>query len=623
VSFRNRLTMFFVLIVLVPMVAVTVVLFRLISDSENGKNDARMATRVTAAISLYRDASARAAPLLRRLGADRRLGAALSDEESGRAARRARQLLGREGARRIAVVADDGRVLFDVGNRDAAAPARRDLIDPAGRSLGRLEVSVEGAPTYARLVRRTAGAEVVVRRDERVLASTLPSAARRELPRVGTVDVAGREYRVASFDGAGFRGSTVRVSLLGTKGSTTSAITRSRVLASAILLGFFALAFAFAVAVSRSLSLQIGSFLDAARRLGGGDFSTTVPTSGRDEFSALGQEFNKMSGQLERRLAELQQERSRLESSLRRIGETFASNLDRHALLEIVVRTAVEALGADAGRVRTRSGDARAMVERVAIGDTQRLESALDGVETKVLELGVHAEGTTDGASALAYPLRSTEGDHPVHGLVSIARTGTPFTESERELFRYLAGQAAISIENVGLHETVQLQARTDELTGLANHRRFREFLTSELERSRRFGHDVGLALVDLDDFKRINDTYGHQQGDLVLREVANALRESSREIDEPARYGGEELALVLPETDLDGAYNLAERVRERIAEMDVPLLDESGTLKVTASVGVAAMGGASADREELIRAADAALYEAKRSGKNRTVRAQ
>ncbi len=118
-------------------------------------------------------------------------------------------------------------------------------------------------------------------------------------------------------------------------------------------------------------------------------------------------------------------------------------------------------------------------------------------------------------------------------------------------------------MENVGLHETVQRQAVTDELTGLFNHRRFQEFLDAEVERARRFpDQPVGLILLDLDDFKSVNDTYGHQQGDLVLREVSRVLQETSREIDAPSRYGGEELAVVLPGTDLEGAYDMAERVR-------------------------------------------------------------
>jgi diguanylate cyclase (GGDEF)-like protein len=129
--------------------------------------------------------------------------------------------------------------------------------------------------------------------------------------------------------------------------------------------------------------------------------------------------------------------------------------------------------------------------------------------------------------------------------------------------------------------------------------------------------------MLDIDDFKSINDTYGHQQGDLVLREVARILRENSREIDAPARYGGEELAVVLPQTDQNGAFNLAERVRAGIEELSLPVLDGGGTMSVTASLGVASLAGSAADADELVAAADAALYRAKRGGKNQTVRAQ
>ena len=179
-------------------------------------------------------------------------------------------------------------------------------------------------------------------------------------------------------------------------------------------------------------------------------------------------------------------------------------------------------------------------------------------------------------------------------------------------------------MENVGLHETVARESVTDELTGLFNRRRFDEVLDTEVERAKRFGQPMALVLLDIDDFKQVNDTYGHLQGDLVLREVARVLRQSSREIDEPARYGGEEMAVALPQTDLEGAYRFAERVRRRIEALDLPLLDGDGTLKVTASFGAASLGTSSGDgKDALVAAADAALYRAKRSGKNRTVRAE
>jgi diguanylate cyclase (GGDEF)-like protein len=180
-----------------------------------------------------------------------------------------------------------------------------------------------------------------------------------------------------------------------------------------------------------------------------------------------------------------------------------------------------------------------------------------------------------------------------------------------------------VSVENVDLHETVQRQAVTDELTGLFNHRRFQEVMTAEVERARRYGHELGLIMLDIDNFKQINDTYGHLQGDEVLREVARVLRQSSREIDEPARYGGEEMAVALPQTDLEGAFQFAERVRRRIEALALPLPDGDGVLRVTASFGAASLAAAGGiDKDALVAAADAALYQAKRAGKNRTERA-
>jgi diguanylate cyclase (GGDEF)-like protein len=218
--------------------------------------------------------------------------------------------------------------------------------------------------------------------------------------------------------------------------------------------------------------------------------------------------------------------------------------------------------------------------------------------------------------------MRGEEPDATVSGVISVARHERPFSQGERELFHYLAGQAAVSIENVGLHQTVERQAVTDELTGLSNRRRFQDALAAEVERSKRFDQPVGLVMLDLDDFKAINDTYGHQQGDVVLREVAKILRDSSREIDEPARYGGEELAVVLPGTDVSGAFNLAERVRVGIEQLEVPLLNGAGTIRVTASCGVATLPALAYDQRSLVEAADEALYRAKRTGKNKTVRA-
>jgi diguanylate cyclase (GGDEF)-like protein len=221
----------------------------------------------------------------------------------------------------------------------------------------------------------------------------------------------------------------------------------------------------------------------------------------------------------------------------------------------------------------------------------------------------------------LAVPLGPIESDGRLHGLLSVARPSGSFTSDDRDVLRSLATQAGLALENVELHQQVSRQAVTDELTGLSNHRRFQELLEVEMEQVRRYGHPVGLIILDIDNFKSVNDTYGHQQGDVVLRRVARALADSSREADLPARYGGEELALILPHTDMEGAYAIAERIRTAVEAVRAPQSNGAAPLRVTASLGV----GASRDgsKETLIAEADAALYDAKRQGKNRTVKAR
>jgi diguanylate cyclase (GGDEF)-like protein len=170
----------------------------------------------------------------------------------------------------------------------------------------------------------------------------------------------------------------------------------------------------------------------------------------------------------------------------------------------------------------------------------------------------------------------------------------------------------------LGEFRRVATQASTDSLTGLANRRMFDEELALEWRRADRVGDSLALVLLDLDDFKRVNDAHGHQAGDAVLRAVGEILGSGVRQVDLAGRYGGEEFALILPETDLAGAQRLAERLRVALenAATEIPSGD---TLTTTASFGVAVKGELES-AEDLVAATDEALYAAKRAGKNRVV---
>ena len=624
-SFRARLTWFFIVIVVLPMVIVTLALFKLVADSERGKSDAQLSQAATSAKLLFGEHEARAAAAGRDIAGSAALAAAIvggSDQAlEARLAAEARRVR----AARV-VLELDGRGRQASGLEDAVAGATTTLKDPEGAPVGTLRTSVTTAREFAAAVQALTSLDTIVSGPSGVLASTLPAAAAgQELPEGGDHRLGDRTYRLTTLTAPAFEGggsATVRV--LFDAQSKQKATQTSRIELGGLLLAFLVLACLFALTLSRSLQMQVQRLLDAARRLGSGELDVKVPTEGDDEFAALGGEFNAMARQLQSRLEELTAERERLQHAIRRVGGALATGLDRDALLEIVVSTAVDGVAAATGRASAREAPGGPLQQRASVGEDADLDAVLDAVEEEVLQSREAAEVARDDAHALSHPLHPSDSSTKVAGLVSVARRGRAFTDADRDLFNYLASQASVSIENVDLHETVQRQAVTDELTGLFNHRRFQEVIAVEVERAKRFEQPLGLIMLDLDDFKNVNDRYGHLQGDQVLREVGRILLDTSREIDEPARYGGEEMAVALPQTDLEGASLFAERLRARIESLEVPMVrGGDGVVRITASVGAAALPQSSGpDKDALVQAADAALYRAKRLGKNRVVKA-
>lgn len=193
------------------------------------------------------------------------------------------------------------------------------------------------------------------------------------------------------------------------------------------------------------------------------------------------------------------------------------------------------------------------------------------------------------------------------------------FSPLQIDLLKVLGNQASISMVNARFHAEIERLAMTDGLTGLFNHRHFQERLSQEFNRLDRFSEPISLLLIDIDYFKKVNDTYGHPVGDAVLKGVADKIRNTVRTIDIPARYGGEEFAVILLNTDAKGAMNMAERLRKTV--MNTEFSSEQKTFHVTISIGISTYAeGIKEGREEFIERADKSLYHAKRNGRNRSV---
>jgi diguanylate cyclase (GGDEF)-like protein len=181
---------------------------------------------------------------------------------------------------------------------------------------------------------------------------------------------------------------------------------------------------------------------------------------------------------------------------------------------------------------------------------------------------------------------------------------------------RVLLEPVAVALDNALLLKRAEALSVTDDLTHLYNSRYLNLVLRRETKRASRNGRPLSLLFLDLDGFKSINDTYGHLSGSRALVEAAAVIRGSARETDVVARYGGDEFALVLPDTGGEGAYAVGERIRERIAAHRF-LTREGCNARLTVSVGVATLPDVAASAEELMRAADAAMYRVKERGKN------
>ena len=332
------------------------------------------------------------------------------------------------------------------------------------------------------------------------------------------------------------------------------------------------------------------------------------------------------------RVRELEAMRDAFLDALARLGDAMASSHDRGVLIGSLLRVTASYL------------DAPAAVFYVSVAGSERLR-ALDkiGIDADVADLGP-GEGiagaaarshqvvvwppedgrpaetepagwATGVATALAMPVRS--GSNPFGVLAYYGRSqARPYDADDVAMLSALVRQAEIAIDSSFLYDEATRLSLTDGLTGLWNRRHLALRIEAELSRAVRFGEPFSVLYCDLDGFKPVNDTLGHQAGDTVLIETARRLTDATREVDIVARPGGDEFTLLLPRTGLAGALRLAEKIRTAIGGRP---FDLDGTpIRVSVSVGVAAYPEHGSSGKELLAAADGALYRAKAEGRDR-----
>ncbi|MGM0567648.1 MAG: diguanylate cyclase [Elusimicrobiota bacterium] len=339
---------------------------------------------------------------------------------------------------------------------------------------------------------------------------------------------------------------------------------------------------------------------------------------------ALSHGFETM-GEISSRLLDSLLAERQVQTEFRRVFRKIASDMELDDLLTLILSSCVKGTKSCGGLIALFEQDTMELKANSRLGLNSELEDILlkkfkerissrkEKEKVEVLKIDNGKGFSNEHSHAVCATLFFKE---KIAGAIAVTVSSQDLMQTgiTKGLMEGFANNSSVAIENILLYKKFKRFSFTDALTGVFNYRHFQSRLDTELSRAQRYDLNFGLVIIDVDNFKYINDNYGHPEGDRVLKIAASMLKKNIRETDTLARYGGDEFVILLPETGKEGALTLAERIRRAFKNSVC-----AGKSKVQISLGVCSYPADGVYAEDLIKKADAALYKAKNKGKNRT----